>query len=270
LLEKRRMAKRTRRLVGFVPRLWHAALAAAGWLVRHPQPAALLAVAALVSWALARYVQRVDAFRITTVTLPVQADFTLPRPLVGENLWRVDIQALARERARQQPTLKAVRGVRQVPNTLRVDAVPRMPVAQVRLDRWYPVDRDGFILPEGRSQPAERLIRITGCERQAALRTGRDPHDERLQLGLRVAQRLRQATPLIARRVTEINVEHPTQLRLLLDQGDTEVRCGSEAELDAHLSRLKEALRTLARQPFDARYIDVRFHEPVIGPRTSR
>jgi len=96
---------------------------------------------------------------------------------------------------------------------------------------------------------------------------GRENTDERLKLALRVAGSLRRTAPRIARRLTEMNVSNPAEIRFLLD-GATEVRCGSETELSAHLERLQAALRVIARHPVDVGYIDVRFQEPVIHPRT--
>jgi hypothetical protein len=48
---------------------------------------------------------------------------------------------------------------------------------------------------------------------------------------------------------------------------DTEVRCGSEAELSMQFERLRSALNVIRRRQIDAQYIDVRFKEPVIAPR---
>jgi hypothetical protein len=140
-------------------------------------------------------------------------------------------------------------------------------VAQVRLDHWHPVDAEEFVLPEGSPEPAETLVRLAGVER-SGLRAGRQSRDERLRLGLRVIATLRRTPTLIARRVTEVNVSDPRQIRFLLD-GRTEVRCGSEAELDAHLQRLRAALRAVAKESMEVRYIDVRFQEPVIGRSAS-
>jgi cell division septal protein FtsQ len=208
------------------------------------------------------------------VYLPPQSSLQLRQPLIGANLWDLDIRALADDLKKQQPWLKEIRVVRQLPNAIRIEPIPRVPIAQVRIDlsaqagRWYPVDRDGFILPESNADPADRLIRLVGFERTGgALRAGRENTDERLKLALRVLEALRRAPSLIPRRLTEINVGNPQQIRFLID-GETEVRCGSEAELGAQLERLQAALKAVAKQPLDVRYIDVRFQEPVIGPRT--
>ena len=264
------MAKRRhrRRIIGLFPRAGRAVWTAARWVLRHPGP--FLAAGGLAAglWALGRYVQRTELFRIAHVELPASVSLRVRESLIGDNLLTLDIRALAEEVTRQQPDVKQVRVVRRLPNTLRFEAIPRLPVAQVRLDRWYPVDREGFILPEGSAEPAGSLLRVGGFDGGAsALRAGRENTDERLQLALRVAVSLRRTAPAIARRLTQLNVSDPQQIRFLLD-GATEVRCGSEAELSAHLERLEGALKAIARHPVDVGYIDVRFQEPVIHPRT--
>ncbi|MBI4342728.1 MAG: FtsQ-type POTRA domain-containing protein [Candidatus Omnitrophica bacterium] len=259
--------KRKRRIIGLLP--WVGRLAASGgwWLLRHPQPWLASILLAAGGWALWSYAQRAEAFRVVHVQLPAQSSLRPPTSLIGANLWSVNLQQIAGELKHQQPWLKEVRVVRQMPNAVRIDPVARVPVAQVRTNGWHPIDRDGFILPEGTAEPAERVVRLTGLERAATpLRTGKENTDERLTLALRVLETLRR-NPLLARRVTEVNVSDPQQLRFLMDD-QTEVRCGSETELSAHLERLRATLRAIARQPVDVAYIDVRFQEPVIGPKT--
>ena len=267
-------SRQRRRFVGLIPRFGQALSAAGRWVLRHPQPFLLIALLTMTLWGLWSYGERAEAFRIAHVYLPPQSSLKLRAPLLGTNLWTLDIRTLAEELQQQQPWLKEVRVVRQPPNAIRIDAIPRMAVAQVRLDRWYPVDRDGFILPEASIEPSPQLIRVEGFERGSnALRIGKDNTDERLRLALRVLAKLRRAPPSISRRLAAVNVADPRQIRFLIDlpastDGPAEVRCGSEEELDAHLQRLHAALKAVTKQPFGVRYIDVRFHEPVIGPRT--
>lgn len=260
--------QRTRRLVGLVPSLWRGGVAVGRWVARRPQPfllAAGLTAGSVWGWG---YLQRADAFRIARIALPADASLKVPASVLGENLWRVDLGALAERLHQQQPSLKEVRVIRQLPNTLRVEPVKRQPVAQLRLERWYPVDREGFILPEPTAEPSERLVRITGFERAGGLRADRDNADERLQLALRVLTLLRRSPVVMARHLTELNVAEPQQIRFTLGEA-VEVRCGSETELSAHLERLQAALKVLAKRPLAAQYIDVRFPEPVIAPNAG-
>jgi len=266
-MSARRSRQHRGRLTGAVPRLGRGLAATGRWTIRHPQPALLVVVACVAVWALWGYAQQADAFRVEHVFLPPNSALRLRAPIIGENLWALDVRALADDLKQQAPWLKEIRVVRQMPNAVWIETVPRLAVAQVRLDRWYPVDREGFILPEGRAEASGALVRLSGFDRADGLRVGKDNADERLALALRVRVLLRREAPVIARRVTDINVAEIRQLRFTLDD-KTEVRCGSEAELEAHLARLRAALKVIAKQSLEARYIDVRFQEPVIGPRT--
>jgi len=265
-----------RRLVGLIR-----------WGARHPQPFLLPAVLGFSGWALWTYAIRSEAFLVAHVQLPQDATLRLRDPLIGRNIWSLDLKALAQELRAQQPGLKDVRVVRQLPDTIRLEAIKRVPIAQLRLDlpaapmppgrgphgaaqagRWYPVDRDGFIVPDGSPQPHERLVQLVGIDRPgASLRAGNAGQDERLRLALRALDVIRRSPAMISRRVTAVNVGDPQQIRFVLEDG-TEVRCGAEAELESNLHRLRSALRAMVRQPFEAGYIDVRFQEPVVGPRT--
>jgi cell division septal protein FtsQ len=260
-----RSRRRRKQWNGVIPRAARAVWAVVTWIARHPQPLVLAGVLGVSAWALHTHARRAAAFRITNVILPADASFTLPKPLIGESLWDVDLRALSAELQKQEPALKSVRVTRQLPNTVRISAIPRMPIAQVRLDRWYPVDRDGFILPEPSQEAYPRLVQLTGLDR-TALKPGRAYEDGQLPLALRVAEKMRRAPALVSRKVVEINVADPEQIWFVLDS-EMEVRCGSEAELEAHLNRLKHAFRALAkRRELEVRYIDVRFDEPVVGP----
>jgi len=262
-----RARRSRRRSIGLVPGFGRGVWAACRWMLRRPQPALAAGLLGGMLWALWSYTQDADAFRIAHVLLPAESPLTLRKALIGESLWELDIRSLAEELSAQQPSLKQVRVVRQLPDTVRIVAIPRRPVAQVWFGRqWYLVDHDAFVLPEPNPEPYDGLIRMVGFER-GGVKIGKDNTDERLHLALRVLDSLRRARLLISRRVTEVNVADLRQIRFLLND-DTEVRCGSEEELSAHLERLRGVLRALARQQIAVQYIDVRFQEPVVGPRT--
>ena len=217
-------------------------------------------------WGFAR---RAEAFRIARVELPADSSLRVRPSLIGENLLTLNLKALAAELGHQQPWLKEVRVVRRLPDTLAIHPVARVPVAQVRLGSWHPVDREGFILPEERLEPAERLVRLAGFDRGGSrLSAGKVNGDERLQSALRVLAVLQRTGSLAARRLAAVDVSDPQLIRFFIDGGATEIRCGSEAELGVHLLRLEAALKAVGRQPFEVGYIDVRFQEPVIHPRT--
>lgn len=264
-MKPRGRLKRLRRL-GLIPRIGLAVWWLARALVRYPQPIMLGIVIGLAGWGFAAYAEHGSAFRVTAVVVPPEPAFTLPRALLGENIWRIDVRALSEDLHAQHPSLRVVRVTRRLPDTIAVESVQRVPVAQVRLDHWHPADAEGFVLPAAGGEAAEGLLRVTGLNRPR-IRAGQVNEDESLQLALRVREALRRYRPALARRVTEINAGDPEQIMFVLDDA-TEVRCGTEAELPTHLDRLQGALRALAKEAITVRYIDLRFPEPVIGPAT--
>ena len=261
------MRKRRRRIIGLLPRLARGLWAWGVRAARHPQPLILGGLLLIALWGLWGYARRADAFRIRQVLLPQGSSLKVRASLLGANLWEVDLRRLADELKQQQPWLQGVRIIRQLPNAIRIELIPRTPVAQVWIDRWYPIDREGFVLPSGTGQPDDHLVRLVGIERSGtSLRVGKVNPDARLLLALRVLEKLRRTPASVSRRLAEINVADPRQIRFVLD-GETEVRCGSELELDAHLARLQAARKAMVKQPLPVKYIDVRFRDPVIGQR---
>ena len=262
-------AKRRRRTPGAVQRVGRRLVGVGRWLIGHPQSLLFTVALTVVGWALWAYAQQADAFRVASVVTPPGVSFTLPEPLIGRPVWAVDIRTLAQALSRQQPTLKQIHVIRQLPNVIRIEAIPRMPVAEVRVDSsWYPVDEDGFILPGKVAESAAPSVRLVLSDRGGdRLNVGKGNTDERLRLALRVFARLRHAPPAITRSLTEINVSDPQQIRFVL-HNDTEIRCGPEAELDTHLERLRIVMHVVTQQAGAAKYVDVRFPQPVIGPRS--
>ena len=147
------------------------------------------------------------------------------------------------------------------------------------------------MLPETAQELPDSLVRISGWERSdGGLKIGKDNTNERLRLALRILQTLRRNPAWLSPRLVELNVADPQQIRFVIalpvpadarpsssrsstENGaqvreTVEVRCGSEAELEANLRRLQASLETVGSPPLSIKYIDVRFPESVIAPQT--
>jgi cell division septal protein FtsQ len=264
------MAARRKRLKGFFPWLGRWLVAGAGHLARHPHlpiAAGLLAAATTLVW---QVMCQADLFRVTRIELPDGSPLIPPSALLQRNIWDVNLRAVAEELADQQPALKEVRVIRELPSVIRIEPVWRVPVAQLRLERrWHLVDQEGVVWPDGALEPVEHVIRIVGMEQAGTADT---LSEAEIQLALRVVQRVDRAAARLAPRVTKINVADPREIRLTLEADavptgrQVEVRCGAETELDAQLERLEASLRALDRHALPVKTIDVRFPEPVVIP----
>ena len=236
---------------------------------RHARPLIALALFAGCVAMLVHMALHSDAFRIVDVQVTSARALKLPGSLIGQNLWSVDLPALSRSLAAQQPQLKAVIVRRRLPDGLTVQAVERVPVAQVRLLQWYLVDGEGYLLTEPSLKPHEQVVILKGVDSpKAPLKVGRDNGSEAMRQALRFLVSLRLSPVLIGHRLVAIDVSDPKQLVFAIDD-DIEIRCGSEAELAAQLGRLRDVFRRVASRDMIISYIDIRFQDPVIGPRTS-
>lgn len=265
-----RTRKRQQQMKGMLPSLWQRFVVVIRWIVGHPQPMLIALVFSLTYWSIANFIQQAEAFKIAAVSMPANLSLDLPSNLIGKNIWFTNLNYLSEQLQSQRPDLKEIRVTRQLPNVIRVHAIERIAAAQVKLDRWYIVDTDGFILPGGTAQPLESLVRLSGFIRsEIPLKIGKLNSDERLKLALRILPVVRRSPALSSTKLLELNVSDMQQIRFVMD-GDVEVRCGTEAELEAHLSRLQATLKLLAKQrPISIRYIDVRFQDPVISPEEA-
>lgn len=262
------MAGRRKTIRGVIP----TALAAIGtglrWLLAHPQWLLTLLMLGGMGWAAGQVIASSEAFRVTQIRLPPESTLRVPKSsLIGRNIWAVDIHGLARDLKAQQPHFKVLRVVRVLPQTLQVEAVERRPVAQVLLRSWHPVDQEGYLLPPSGTAPAEKLVILRGVEDpKAPLAAGTYNTGERLRRSLKLIDQLRASASLAGHTLSVLDAADPEQITFVLDEG-VEVRCGSQRQLTKDLKRLRSVLQQVAKHELNVRYIDLRFQDPVIGPR---
>lgn len=258
-----RAASRGRRR-GLIPLLLGGLWRLAGFAWRQKGQAAAAAALAAVLWSLWTFAQRADVFQIAEVQVVPAEALAAPEGFVGRSLWAVNLRATAQELQQRHPHLKAVRVIRRLPNVLRIEAIERVPIAQVSVEsqgpqgrqvRWHPIDPEGIVLPAaaGSTRDLPRVLGVRGGAPMA--------------LALSVLDAVRAAQPGLPRRIATIDVGDPHQIRLITED-DVEVRCGAPEELPEQLGQLRAVLRALDRRQTAARYIDLRFGEPVVAPRT--
>ncbi len=265
-MAKRRV--RTASRSGAIPRLARALWRSIQWLWRHPQPVFALLLVIGGGAALWRVVTTSDAFQVTDIRVPEDSGLKVSKDLVGQNLWHVDVRRLADELSAQRPAFKRIRVIRRPPHTLEIEVLERAPIAQLQLGKWYAVDLDGFILPDGRAKPFEALPILKGLhEAKGTLKAGRDNRAPRLQEALRIVALLRESEALCGRHISVIDVSDGRQVRFVLGES-LEVRCGEPTELSVQLARLRPILQIVAQRQLAASYIDVRFQDPVIGAKS--
>lgn len=254
-------------MFGLIPWLVRQAFRGVRWALANSQVVVALLVVGGCLAAVAAIAVRSRVFRVARIEVPPGIEVELPASLIGRSIWAVDLKTLAADLKTQHRHLKRVRVIRRLPQTLQVDVLERIPVAQVKLAQWHLVDGEGFVLQAGRPKPWDQFVILKGVDALGSpLKVGREHASEPMYRALRLVARLKGSLLLIGHRLTAVDVSNPRQLKLVID--DIEVRCGGEEQLAVQLDRLHAALKTVASHPMAIRYIDVRFQDPVIGPNT--
>ena len=214
-----------------------------------------------------RYLEQSNAFTVQRIHEPATPGWQQPLTLLGMPLPHINVSAVAAELRRANPQMKFIRVTRQWPADLIIEAIPRRPIAQVRLREFFPVDDEGFVFTASTPAPAPSLPIIDGVEPMGQrLQPGAVATTPRVQLALRLLEALHAAPSLRQETVALVNVADAHQLTVRLQRG-IEVRVGEADEVAKTLERLGPVLAKLNEQRLVPQYIDLRFADPVIGPR---
>ncbi|MGE4357640.1 MAG: cell division protein FtsQ/DivIB, partial [Candidatus Omnitrophota bacterium] len=98
------------------------------------------------------------------ITLTGKDAFEFTRLNPGINIFALEISALAKEISRRHPEYEDVVVKRIVPNTLIVLLKERTPIVQIKMVKFYPVDKNGFIIPYGKDIPYDNLPIVMGID----------------------------------------------------------------------------------------------------------
>ncbi|WNG19914.1 cell division protein FtsQ/DivIB [Cystobacter fuscus] len=160
---------------------------------------------------------------------------------VGQNLWRLDVEALERAMA-THPWVRDVQVRRHFPASVSVDVTEHVPAALVVLNDLYLLNEEGK--PFKRLQPEDGLDLplVTGVDREAYLADEAKAHENLLEALAMVAAYTSARTEK-SERLSEVRVTEDG-LVLVLSDG-TQVRMGEGAteEKLQRLARVREGLK---------------------------
>ena len=218
--------------------------------------------------AIARaYIGDSSAFTVQRIHEPAVADWHRTVTLERLPLLQVNVAAVASELHRANPQMKSITVTRRWPADVVIAAIPRRPVAQLRLHDFFSLDEEGFIFATGTPTPQPILPIIEGAEPVGQrLTPGTIAAAPRVQLALRLLTAFRAAPSLREESVALVNVTDAHQITFRLQRG-VEVRMGDAEEVPKTLERLGPVLAKLTRDHLTPQYIDLRFVDPVIGPQ---
>ena len=186
------------------------------------------------------------------------------REVIGVNIFAVDLSRIKQDVEASHPEFKDVVITRALPNRLIVQAKKRVPVLQIRSDRFYFVDEEGVVLPDPRNFPEEDMPTVSGLRLNLAKMRG----EEAMQVhpALVLIKAASNISQLARYKLKTIDLSDPRNISFFLDAGNVEIKIG-DSEFDKRLNVLVTVLEQLDTDINRIKYIDLRFEDPIVGPK---
>lgn len=192
----------------------------------------------------------------------------LERMVIDKNIFSLHLGQIRNYMLENYPELLDLRLERAFPNSLVATITLRKPIAQLFRERYYPVDQEGVILSGVQDRPKKGLPIVHGVRLNLARIIGQKTDSRRIEKALSLLASLNTSGILQEHILVEIDVSSSRNVIFFLEDG-LEVKIGHD-DFASRLSNLREVLSDPKVRPADIRYIDLRFKEPVIGPKWKR
>ncbi len=192
----------------------------------------------------------------------------LQQLMLGKNIFKLNLKEVRDYMLNSYPELLDLELKRAFPSSIIATIILRKPVVQLHQELYYPVDDSGIILSGARDYPHEKLPVINGIRFNPSREVGKETESRRVKKALLLLKELKNCGILEKHTLVEIDVSSIRNVIFFLEDG-LEVKIGRD-EYAMRLENLKEILYDPKLKPGDIQYIDLRFKEPVIGPKWKR
>ncbi|MDO8603465.1 MAG: cell division protein FtsQ/DivIB [Candidatus Omnitrophota bacterium] len=190
------------------------------------------------------------------------------KDVVGTNVFLVDLKDLKEKIVRSHPELRDIVVRRVLPNRLIVQARQRIPVAQVYGDKPYFIDKDGVFLAYTKDAENEEIIPMITGIRVSPFRGG-FTQKEKIDSALFLIEAASENSKLSKYKIKKIDMADSRNISFFFNAADAEkveIKIG-EGEFTKRLETLSTVLEQVGRDIDRVKYIDLRFEDPIVGPR---
>ncbi|MBI3332793.1 MAG: cell division protein FtsQ [Candidatus Omnitrophica bacterium] len=221
--------------------------------------------------AMAQGVVGAPCFLVRQVEVCWPSEMSVPRRayrlVPPTSIFKVNLNAVGAALAAHHPAAEVEKVERILPNRLVAALRPRKVVAQLFLERYYPLGEDGRVAAAGRGSPWSGLPVIFLEGKRRPFQVGEAPDSPGFLRALDLIRTARQHNGILGHAVSTIRVREGA-LFLALDSG-VEIRLPVE-NLQAGWRRLTQLLAQRPELLDQTRYLDFRFEDPVIGKGPAR
>ncbi|MBN1872101.1 MAG: cell division protein FtsQ/DivIB [Candidatus Omnitrophica bacterium] len=192
----------------------------------------------------------------------------LENRILDKNIFMLNIKELREYMLDRYKEILDIELTKAFPNAVTAAISLREPIAQLYKLYYYPVDKDGVILSGVKDLPDGKLPVISGINFDLSKRIGQQAGSQRLKKAIELLQEINASGILREHKLVEIDISNERNAIIFLEDG-LEIKIGHQ-DFAPRLASLKNILQDPRIRPTDIRYIDLRFKEPVIGPRWKR
>jgi len=189
--------------------------------------------------------------------------------VLGRNVFLVDLKSFKESIEEDHPELRDIIVRRVLPDRLVIQARQRRAVARVYGDRPHFIDKDGVSLPyPGNASGGENVPLILGIRATSPSISGA-AQKEKIGNALLLIDTLSQNQKLSRYRIKTIDMTDNRNISFFLSAKDAEkveIKIG-DGGFDKRLDVLATVLDQLGRDIEKVKYIDLRFEDPIVGPR---
>jgi cell division septal protein FtsQ len=200
-------------------------------------------------------------FIVKEVKSNIELSQNLIKSIKGKSLFTVDINRIYHQILNNNPAYQQVYVFKEFPSAVVVDVVERDAFAQIKTEKFYPIDRQGVVIDTGSSNPLPNLIPIEIGGGPFA--RGQTIKDEGMQLSLSLIEALAEENIIRKFPITVINARSPQALYFLI--GDTKIIVGRgnyKHKLYIFTSVVREKLKGNLSS---VKYIDLRYKKVYLG-----
>ncbi len=180
----------------------------------------------------------------------------------ARSIFNVDLRGIEKSVQGMFPTAEVLAVERRLPNHLIVRMNPRQVVAQIKLERFYPVSEQAVVVGAGRPTPWPNLPILSLEGVRGPLTVGGSFKNEDFQEVCSLLAAVGRLGGIFGHRAASVRTVRRDMI-LSLDSG-TEIRFNIE-RLRRGWEQLTELMLQKRQLVEQARYIDLRFEDPVVS-----
>lgn len=214
------------------------------------------------------FLKHSDFFKIKTVTTCGFKEVDLSY-LAGRNIFAVNLRNLASSLKVRYPQFKLSGVWRVFPDRVHANLIKRAAVFQIKSYRYLYIDDEGVILPRELDLPDNSVPLLTGVERKINPRYGFSCGDlPEFKCALKVIREIGRYPELDNLVIDDVDVSELKNLYFSISPYGLKVRTGAD-DIPGRIKLLAFLIKRIKTDFQNIEYIDLRFSEPVVKPKTT-